>query len=363
MPTLPIRNPRRVLRRGSTTLPWIPDVDRSDAIVDCAVYRDGERQPGTPTWQQALDDVRSNGSGFLWIGLHEPSERQLTPIAEAFDLHPLAVEDAVHAHQRPKLDRYDDSLFAVVKTVHYDSSGTSLDASSTEVVETGEVMVFIGRDFVITVRHGEHGGLHAMRKRLECDAERLAMGPSAVMHAIMDRVVDEYLAVSAELQTDIDEAETSVFSGANRFADANRLYMLKREVLSLKRSCEPLSIPLRMLAERPMRFVNEDVREYFRDVDDHLTQVVEQVAAYDDLLTTLVSANLAQVSVVQNEDMRKITAWVAIISVPTMVCGFYGMNFVHMPETNWVWSYPAVVVIILTACFTLHRMFKRNGWL
>ncbi|HEY2041424.1 MAG TPA: magnesium and cobalt transport protein CorA [Jatrophihabitans sp.] len=360
MPTLPLRSPRRALRRGSPTLPWIPDVDRSDSIVDCAVYRDGERQPGSPSWQEALDDVRRNRSGFLWIGLHEPTERQLGPLAEAFDLHPLAVEDAVHAHQRPKLDRYDDSLFAVVKTVHYDSSGT---ASNTEVVETGEVMVFVGKDFVITVRHGEHGGLHEMRKRLECDLERLSMGPSVVLHAILDRVVDEYLAVSAELQTDIDESETSVFSGANRFADANRLYLLKREVLALKRSAEPLSAPLRLLAERPMRFVNEDVQEYFRDVEDHLTQVVEQVAAYDDLLTTLVSANLAQVSVVQNEDMRKITAWVAIISVPTMVCGFYGMNFVHMPELHWVYSYPVVVAVILTACFTLHRMFKRNGWL
>jgi magnesium transporter len=360
MPTLPIRTPRRALRRGAPVLPWSPDVDRSDAIVDCAIYRDGHRQPGSPSWQEALEDVRAGRSGFLWIGLHEPSERQLTPIAEAFDLHPLAVEDAVHAHQRPKLDRYDESLFAVVKTVHYDTSGS---AANIEVVETGEIMVFVGKDFVVTVRHGEHSRLHAMRKRLESDPERLSMGPSVVLHAILDRVVDDYLAVSEELQTDIDEAETSVFSGANRFADANRLYLLKREVLALKRSAEPLSGPLRMLAERPMRFVHEDVREYFRDVEDHLTQVVEQVAAYDDLLTTLVSANLAQVSVVQNEDMRKITSWVAIISVPTMVCGFYGMNFVHMPELHWVYSYPAVVLLIATACFTLHRMFKKNGWL
>jgi magnesium transporter len=338
-------------------------VDRSTALVDCAVYRDGVRQEGGGTWQEALDDVRRTRSGFLWIGLHEPSEAQLAPIAEAFDLHPLAVEDAVQAHQRPKLDRYDESLFAVVKTVHYDSATSSSNAAAnTEVVETGEVMVFIGRDFVITVRHGDHGGLRELRKSLEHDRERLSLGPSAVLHAMLDRVVDGYLAVAAELQRDIDEAETSVFAGATRFTDANRLYVLKREVLALRRSASPLAAPLQLLTERPMRLVNEEVREYFRDVDDHLTQVVEQVAGFDDLLTTLVSANLAQVSVVQNEDMRKISAWVAI-TVPTMVAGIEGMNFDHMPELHWTYSYPVIGLVTLGICFGLHRAFRRNGWL
>ncbi|MCW2538860.1 MAG: magnesium transporter CorA [Frankiales bacterium] len=358
MPALPLRPARRALRRGGSHLPWIPEVDRSTAIVDCAVYRDGVRQPNAESWQQALRGLRDDE--FLWIGLHEPSERQLAGIADAFDLHPLAVEDAVHAHQRPKLDRYDESLFAVVKTVHYDTDGKAVTA---EVVETGEVMVFLGRNFVITVRHGEHGGLRTLRKRLESTPERLAMGPSVVLHAILDQVVDDYLVVTSELQTDIDEVENSVFAGSNRFAEANRMYALKREVLALRRAAGPLSAPLRLLAERPMRFVQEDVREYFRDVDDHLTLVVEQVAGFDDLLTTLVSANLAQVSVVQNEDMRKISAWVAIVSVPTMVAGIYGMNFDHMPETHWTYSYPVVVVITIGICFMLHRAFKRNGWL
>lgn len=325
------------------------------------MYRNGVRQPGCcPSWQEALIDVRENDSGFLWIGLHEPEDRQLAGIAEAFDLHPLAVEDAVHAHQRPKLDRYDESLFAVVKTVHYDSEGES---ASTEVVETGEVMVFVGDDFVITVRHGEHGGLSSMRAALESNPDQLSLGPSVVLHAILDRIVDDYLAVAAALQSDIDEAETSVFAGVNRFAEANRLYIVKREVLSLRRAVAPLSAPLRMLAERPMRFIHEDVRKYFGDVDDHLSHVVEQVAGFDDLLTTLVQANLAQVSVVQNEDMRKITAWVAILAVPTMVAGIYGMNFDYMPETHWHYGYPLIGLITLGICFTLHRMFKSNGWL
>jgi magnesium transporter len=360
MPTLPIRTSRRGQRRGGPAVPWIPDVDRSTAIVDCAVYRGGVRQPGSPSWQEALDDVRRTRSGFLWIGLHEPSERQLSGIAEAFDLHPLAVEDAVHAHQRPKLDRYDESLFVVVKTVHYNTEGESM---TTEVVETGEVMAFVGKDFVITVRHGEHGGLRNMRKRLESDPEQLSLGPSVVLHAILDRVVDDYLAVTAALQLDIDDIETGVFDGELRQAETNRIYLLKREVLSLKRAVAPLSAPLRMLAERPMRFVHEDVREYFRDVDDHLIQVADQVVEFDGLLTTLVSANLAQVSVRQNEDMRKISAWVAIISVPTMVAGIYGMNFDHMPELHWLYSYPVALVLIATVCLGLHRMFKRSGWL
>ncbi len=341
-------------------MPWIPEVDRSTAIVDCAVYRDGGRGPGEPTWEQAHDDVLRQRSGFVWIGLHEPSERQLAGIASHFALHRLAVEDAVQAHQRPKLEQYDDMLFAVVKTVHYDETQPH---GSAEVVDTGEVMVFLGANYVITVRHGEHGSLSGLRKRLEADRELLALGPSVVLHAILDRTVDDYLAVTAALQADIDELETSVFAGANRAADSNRMYVLKREVLALRRSATPLSAPLRTLADRPLRLVAEDIREYFRDVDDHLSQVVEQVASFDDLLNTLFAANLAQVSVGQNEDMRKISAWVAIAAVPTMVAGIYGMNFDHMPETHWRFGYPLIVGAVLLVCIGLYRSFKRNGWL
>ena len=350
-----------VLRQGrKARVPWIPEVDRSTAIVDCAVYRDGRRVAGNPTWQEAHDDVLRHRSGFVWIGLHEPSERQLAGIASHLGLHPLAVEDAVQAHQRPKLDQYDDMLFAVVKTVHYDDTQPH---GSGEVVDTGEVMVFLGANYVITVRHGEHGSLRAVRKRLEADRELLTHGPSVVLHAILDRAVDGYLAVTAALQEDIDELETSVFEGANRATDSNRMYVLKREVLALRRSAGPLSVPLRLLADRPLRLVAEDIREYFRDVDDHVSQVVEQVASFDDLLNTLVSANLAQVSVGQNEDMRKISAWVAIAAVPTMVAGIYGMNFDHMPELHWRFGYPLVVGLVLLVCVGLYRSFKRNGWL
>jgi magnesium transporter len=346
--------------RRQRHVPWIPEVDRTAAVVDCAVYRDGVRQPGTPTWQEAIDDVDRAGDGFVWIGLHEPTERQLAGIAERFDLHPLAVEDAVQSHQRSKLDQYENMIFTVVKTVHYDDT---LPAGTAEVVETGEIMVFLGPNFVITVRHGEHGSLRDMRRRLEADPDLLCLGPSIVLHAVLDRIVDNYLAVAHALQEDIDEAETAVFTGSRAVTDSNRVYVLKREVLELRRAASPLSGPLRVLSGKDQPLIAEEVSNYMRDVDDHQTTVVEQVNAFDDLLTTLVTANLARVSVVQNEDMRKISAWVAIAAVPTMLAGIYGMNFDHMPELRWRYGYALALAVMAVICLGLYRAFKRNGWL
>ena len=358
MPTLPhLRTPRR------SSLPARPRGSASDHVVDSAVYLDGRRRAGPCNPAEAIAEVRRTGTGFVWIGLHEPEESELTALAERFYLHPLAVEDAATAHQRPKLDRYDDMLFTVLKTVRH--AARDKPNAEVEVVETGEIMVFLGRDYVITVRHGEHGGLRGLRRQLEAEPERLALGPSSVLHAIMDRVVDDYLTVAAELQEDVDAVENAVFGtpAGSRSRDAERIYVLKREVLEMRRAVNPLTAPLRMLAERPMRLVAPDIREYFRDVDDHLTRVNEQVGSFDELLTTIVQANLAQVTVEQNEDMRKISAWVAILAVPTAVAGIYGMNFDHMPELHWRYGYPLVVLITLTLCLALHRGFHRNGWL
>ena len=353
-----IRDLRTAVRRPP--VPVNPALDiRHDAVVDCAVYRDGSRVAGRCSYDEAMTDVQANG-GFVWIGLHEPNEVELSGIAKRFDLHPLAVEDAIQAHQRPKLERYDDMLFAVLKTVRY-VEHDELTATS-EIVETGEVMVFLGRDYVITVRHGHHGDLRTLRHRLENDPELLVHGPSAVLHAIADHIVDNYLAVTQALQDDIDEVETMVFSATKR-RDASRVYQLKREVLELKRAVAPLAGPLHMLAERPMRLVDPDIREYFRDVGDHVVRVSEQVADFDSLLTSIVQANLAQVTTEQNEDMRKISAWVAILAVPTAVAGIYGMNFDHMPELHWTYGYPLVLSLIASACMALHRGFRRNGWL
>lgn len=340
------------------------DPSTSSAVVDCAIYRDGKRCGEQVGPAEAMRRVRAEG-GFAWIGLHEPTEREFSGIAQEFGLHPLAVEDAVHAHQRPKLERYDDTLFTVFKTIHY-VEHAELTATS-EVVETGEVMCFTGPDFIITVRHGGQGSLRALRHRLQDDPELLAKGPSAVLHAIADQVVDGYIAVADAVQDDIDEVEIDVFSapskGSSRGGDAGRIYQLKREVLEFKRAVTPLMRPMQQLSERPMRLVDPDIQKYFRDVADHLARVHEQVVSFDDLLNSILQANLAQASVAQNEDMRKITSWAAIFAVPTMIAGIYGMNFKYMPELGWKYGYPTVMLVTVVICVAIHRGFKRNGWL
>jgi magnesium transporter len=335
-------------------------VPLSAYVVDCAVYVDGQRLPGRWTHSAAIDEVRRRRDGFVWIGLHEPDAQQIQGVAETFGLHELAVEDALEAHQRPKLERYDDTLFMVVKTVRYAEHESPTTAN--EIVETGELMAFLGRDFVITVRHGNHSGLATLRQELDDEPERLALGPAAVLHAIADHVVDHYLDVTTRIEADIDEMETQVFAPRSQVS-AEQIYFMKREVLELRRAVMPLKTPLRRLAEGYTRLIPDEVRSYFRDVDDHLTTVSEQVAGFDELLSTLVDATVAKISLQQNTDMRKITAWAAIIAVPTALAGIYGMNFDYMPELHWKFGYPLVVAIILAICLLLYRIFRKNQWL
>ncbi|MER6627044.1 magnesium and cobalt transport protein CorA [Streptomyces sp. NPDC000987] len=331
------------------------------SVVNCVTYRDGARTSGGEDVVEAVERVRRSRHGFVWLGLHEPTDQEFAGIAELFDLHPLAVEDAVEAHQRPKLERYGETLFAVLKTVCY-VEHEELTATS-EVVDTGEIMVFVGADFVITVRHGRHGSLGPLREELEADPEKLAKGPAAVLHAVADHVVDDYLSVTAAVHEDIDQVETDVFAENGARADPGRIYQLKRELLELKRAVVPLGRPIEDLATRPIRVVDPEIQAYFRDVLDHLIRAKEQIASFDELLNSILQAHLAQVTVAQNEDMRKITAWAAVIAVPTMVCGLYGMNFDHMPELHWRFGYPLVIAVISVACVVLYRGFRRNGWL
>ncbi|MDT7841211.1 magnesium/cobalt transporter CorA [Streptomyces justiciae] len=331
------------------------------SVVNCVSYRDGARVPGGGDLVDTVERVRKHGDGFVWLGLHEPTDQEFAGIAELFELHPLAVEDAIEAHQRPKLERYDETLFAVFKTVCY-VEHEELTATS-EVVNTGEIMVFVGEDFVITVRHGMHGSLGPLREELEADALQLAKGPAAVLHAIADHVVDDYLNVTDAVQADIDQVETDVFSQDGARTDPGRIYQLKRELLELKRAVVPLARPIEELSTRPIRVVSSEIQAYFRDVSDHLLRAKEQIAAFDELLNSILQAHLAQVTVAQNEDMRKITAWAAIVAVPTMVCGVYGMNFEHMPELHWTFGYPMVLGVISVACLVLYRGFRRSGWL
>ncbi|MDH6519826.1 magnesium transporter [Streptomyces sp. SAI-208] len=331
------------------------------SVVNCVTYKEGARIPVDGDLVDTVERVRSSRDGFVWLGLHEPSDHEFEGIADLFDLHPLAVEDAVEAHQRPKVERYGETLFAVFKTVCY-VEHEELTATS-EVVNTGEIMVFVGEDFVITVRHGSHGSLGPLREELESDPGQLAKGPAAVLHAIADHVVDDYLDVTDSIQSDIDLVETAVFADNGARVDPGRIYQLKRELLELKRAVAPLSRPLEELSTRPVQIIAPEIQAYFRDVADHLLRAKEQIASFDELLNSILQAHLAQVTVAQNEDMRKITAWAAVIAVPTMVCGVYGMNFDHMPELHWTFGYPLVLGVIAVACGVLYRGFRRNGWL
>ncbi|ARP69434.1 magnesium and cobalt transport protein CorA [Streptomyces pluripotens] len=330
-------------------------------IVDCAVYRDGHRAEGPEDLSEALTGARAAG-GFVWIGLHEPSAREFDLVTEGFGLHPLAVEDALKAHQRPKLEVYDDSLFMVLKPVVYDPES--------DTVSAGEVMVFAGDCFVVTVRHGEGAPLAAVRRRLEAEPEMLGKGPTAVLYAISDATVDHYLEVATELQTDLEELEAEVFrpEGGGSRNTASRIYTFKRQVLEFRRATGPLAPPLARLAGAgplggTVPFVHDKARPFFRDVGDHLTRVNESVEALDRLVSDILSAHLAQMSVRQNDDMRKISAWAAMAAVPTMIAGVYGMNFDRMPELHWVWSYPAVIVVMAVLEVLLYRLFKQRGWL
>lgn len=330
-------------------------------LVGCAAYVDGARQPGCEDPAQALAHVRTNGAGFVWVGLFEPDADDMASVARVFGLHELAVEDAVVAYQRPKLERYKDYSLFVIKTVRYVDHESPTTA--VEIVETGEILMILGADYILTVRHGPHSELAGLRTALEADREHLALGPAAVMHAIADRVVDHYLTVVAAVEDDIDEMETLVFNPASQVS-IEQIYLLKREVLELRRAVAPLRAPLETLADKKEDYsIPLPVQTYFRDVGDHLTHVIDQVATFDELLTALVSAALAAVTIQQNEDMRKISSWAAIALVPTAIAGIYGMNFHHMPELTWTFGYPLAILLIIAVCVLLHHALRKRGWL
>jgi magnesium transporter len=335
-----------------------------EALIDCAVYVAGQRLPGKFTYAAAHSKVQQiemfGNEAFVWVGLHEPDETQMKEVAAVFGLHPLAVEDAVCAHQRPKLERYDDTLFLVLKTVNYVPHESV--ALAREIVETGEVMIFVGKDFVVTVRHGEHSGLADVRRRMETDIEQLALGPYAVMHAIADHVVDHYLEVSRLVEADIDSIEEVAFAPGRKL-DIEPIYMLKREVVELRRCVNPLSIAFHRIQVEYKELISKELRRYLRDVGDHHSEAADQIASYDDMLNSLVQAALARVGMQQNNDMRKMAAWAGIAALPTAVAAIYGMNFHFMPELDWTWGYPGVMAFMTISCLILYFQFRRNNWL
>ncbi len=325
-------------------------------IVDNALYRNGERVD-VGLDKADLTGVRDKATGkhdFVWVGLHDPTSDELESVANVYDLHDLAVEDAITAHQRPKVERYAESLFIVLKTLWY--------VDEEDAVETGEISLFVGHKFVVTVRHGSGGALSETRHRLEGMKNVLAHGPSAVVYAVCDQVVDRYEEVAGQLQIDVDEVETSVFS-TERTNDAARIYVLKRELAEMRRAVMPLREPMNRFADGSVTGIHGDAGPYFRDVADHMARVADTIDSLDSLLSTAFEAHTAQISIQQNDDMRKISAAAGLIVAPTVVGSIYGMNFDHMPELHWLLGYPFALSLMALSSLVVYIISKRAGWL
>ena len=338
------------------------------SVVAAAIYREGRRVEDPPTVAETSRRLREQPGTMAWIGLYRPAEAQLLAVAEQFRLHELAVEDAIVAHQRPKLERYGDTLFVVLRAARY------LD--DVEEVEFGEIHLFVGSDFVLTVRHSQAPDLAAVRRRMEDEPELLRLGPEAVLYAILDGVVDGYAPVVAGLQNDIDEIETEVFGGDPRVS--RRIYELSREVIEFQRATRPLLGMLEgLMAGFDKYGTDEELQRYLRDVADHATTVAERVDGFRQMLADILTVNATLVSQAQNEEMRhlteasftqneeikKVSAWAAILFAPTVIGTVYGMNFDHMPELGWVFGYPFALALMLAVSVTLYVVFKGRGWL
>ncbi|HEY6731537.1 MAG TPA: magnesium/cobalt transporter CorA [Solirubrobacterales bacterium] len=320
-------------------------------IVDCAAYEGGRRREGALSLGKAGETARQSGT-FVWLGVVEPDAQEFDAIAAEFGLHELAVEDAVRAHQRPKVETYGETIHVVLKTARY--------VDPEEVIEVGEVSVFVAPGFIVTVRHG-NADLAPVRHRLEQRPDLLEKGPGAVLYAIADHVVDGYLEAGHGFDEDVREVELQVFGEGQN--PTQRIYKLEREVLEFQAAAGPLEEALEELCRLDSAVIPETLHEYFRDVEDHLRRVSTRIENFRQLLDSVLEANLTQVSMRQNEDMRRISAWVAIAVVPTMIGGIYGMNFEHMPELEWRYGYPTVLGVILAICLLLYWRFKRAGWL
>ncbi|MET9426441.1 magnesium and cobalt transport protein CorA [Streptomyces sp. NPDC003036] len=351
---------------ATATAPAAPD--RRGSIVQASVYRDGRKVASLTTLAETFRRLREEPEGMAWIGLHRPSEAELLSLAAEFDLHELAVEDAMEAHQRPKLERYGDTLFVVLRAARY------LDAQ--EEVDFGELHIFIGTDFLITVRHGAAPDLSSVRRRMEETPELLALGPEAVLYAILDAVVDEYVPVVAGVQNDIDEIETEVFRGDP--AVSRRIYELSREMVEFQRATRPLVGMLNSLMAGFAKYgTDEELQRRLRDVADHVTHTSERVDGFRQALTEILTVNatlvtqqqnaemraLAEAGFEQNEEIKKISSWAAILFAPTLVGTIYGMNFDHMPELHWVYGYPFAILLMGLVCTSLYVIFKRRDWL
>lgn len=363
-----VRRPAPRPPAPTTTTPAVEGAVERASMVDSAVYVGGDRVDSPTSLAETYRSLREHAGAVAWIGLYRPDDHELGSLADEFDLHELAVEDAIKAHQRPKLERYDDTLFVVLRAAHY------VDAR--EEVDFGEVHLFVGPDFVITVRHSESPDLSAVRRRLESNPDLLTLGPEAILYAILDRIVDGYRPVVEGLGNDIDEIETEVFGSDPQVS--RRIYELSREVIEFQRATRPLATVLANLSAGFEKYgTDEELQRYLRDVEDHLTQVIEQVDGYRQLLRDILTVNatlvaqrqneemraLSEASIEQNDDVKRISAWAAILFAPTLVGTVYGMNFDHMPELHWTFGYPFALVLMVLVSLTLWGVFKYRRWI
>lgn len=322
-------------------------------IVDSALYQNGKRVSGPSDISDLVDIARTSG-GFVWLGLASPTHDEFEHIVGELNFHPLAVEDAVHAQQRPKIEEYEGLTFFTLKTVFYNEANSA--------ISTGELICFIEKEFIVIVRHGEGSPLASVRHEIELKNDFLNLGPFAVLHAVVDRVIDGYTSIATELENDVINLETKVFSG-KRQTFSQEIYFLKREIIEYRHAIEPLVIPLQKLVSETYTQTPEALKPFFRDTLDHLLRACEHAAGMDSLLTTALQADLAHVQVRQNEDVRRISAWVALAAGPTMIAGIYGMNFKFMPELEWKFGYLLIIGVITTLSGTLFYKFRKANWL
>lgn len=320
-------------------------------VVNCVAYKDGKRI-GEISVEDISEVLKQSGT-FVWVGLNEPDEALLQKIQQEFGLHELAVEDARLAHQRPKLEEYGDSLFVVLRTAQLTS----------DAIQFGETHVFVGKQFLVSVRHGSSSGYVKVRERCESMPRRLAGGPGYALYGIMDFVVDNYRPVVDHFEGQLDQLETDIFKGKFNRDALEKLYDLKRELLLLRNAASPLLDVCNELMRFHTDIIPKDVRVYFRDIYDHVRRVIESTDNMREMLTTAMQVNIALVSVGQNEIVKKLAGWGAILAIPTMVFSWYGMNFKHMPELDWTFGYPLIIVGVIAGCAWLYKRLKRVGWL
>ena len=321
-------------------------------VVNCAAYLDGRRVAGIEV--NNISDVLCHPDKFVWVGLHEPGEDTLQQIQLQFNLHDLAIEDAHNAHQRPKIETYGDTLFVVLRTAQVNKIH--------ERIDFGETHFFVGHNFLVTIRHGSSISYSEVRNRCESTPQLLRKGQGFALYAVMDSIVDQYFPVVETMEEELQEIEEKVFKVKPTRETTEHIYQLKRQLLEVKRAVSPLIDICNRLMRFDIKLISIETQPYFRDIYDHAVRINEMVDHTRELLNTALEANFSLISISHGEVSKKFAGWAAIIAVPTMVAGFYGMNFKFMPELNWHYGYPLVVVITFSVCIFLYFLFKRTGW-